>query len=234
MVAACTPGFAAGESAAIDALRVAQLETIAALVSTAPRAVFHTFSNQGCAGLEACLDACRAKVGPEGLRAKTKAFVFDSAADMHADGALFHQVITKSVAAELKAMAMPLHQVLDKSFERNVALYCEAWPHASPEPREGAAGSLDRLLRLIRDADAHSLCLYSSDDKLITPDKVEEFARALKAHHPDHGRSAAAKFRGPAHVRLFADDPARYAAELAKLLVATLGLATSDSDSTIP
>ena len=55
-----------------------------------------------------------------------------------------------------------------------------------------------------------------------TPRKVEQFAAVLETHHgPD--RCARAKFAGPAHVRLFADDPDRYARELAGLFAGFAG-----------
>ena len=220
LAAACTPGFVKGRcSAAIDELRDQQLKTLVDAVARAPRVVFHTFSNQGCAGLEACLDGVVDRLGASTLKEKTDAFVFDSAADMAADAALFHQVITKSVAAELKAMDMPLHQVLDRAFERNVRAYC-ATAYDGDDPER--AGSLDHLLATMRAADARALCLYSDGDKLITPRKVEQFAAVLETHHgPD--RCARAKFAGPAHVRLFADDPDRYARELAGLFAGFAG-----------
>lgn len=199
---------------AIDELHDAQLAAAAAAIGAAPRVIFHTFSNQGCAGLERCVDAAIAAHGAAAVAEKTAAFVFDSAADMHADAALLHQVITKSVAAELKALGMALDSVLDGAFARNAWTYCDS---GADDALARDYGSIETLIAKIHATDAATLVLHSDHDRLIAPSKVDEFAEALAAPPARATAAARVTFRGPAHVRLFADDPARYEAELTAL-----------------
>ena len=126
-----------------------------------------------------------------------------------------HRVVTLSVAADLKGLGLPMSEVSQPEFRARVEHFCEGYFH----PLEAETGALPRLLASIGAVGADALILYSGDDALIAPPRVEEFRDAL-IEKLGSEKVRASRFAGPAHIRLFAEQPDRYAADLEELVVA--------------